>query len=127
MEGNETILLVEDDKGVLDFAFSVLEELGYNVYRASNGKKALELAKEKNIRFDLLFTDLIMPEMNGKELATALKKLDPEILIIYTSGYTDNHILHSGVLDKGINFIQKPYSIQTFAQKVREILDKKQY
>ncbi len=125
LTGNETILLVEDDKGVLDFAFSVLEELGYSVYRASNGKKALELAKEKNIRFDLLFTDLIMPEMNGKELATSIKKLDPEISIIYTSGYTDNHILHSGVLDEGINFIQKPYSVHTLAQKIREMLDKK--
>ena len=124
LAGNETVLLVEDDEGVRDYACAVLEELGYSVYRASNGKKALELTKEKNIRFDLLVTDLIMPEMNGKELAVALKKLYPEILIIFASGYTDNHIVHSGALDEGINFIQKPYSVQTFAQKVREILDK---
>ncbi|MCK5057998.1 MAG: PAS domain S-box protein [Candidatus Aminicenantes bacterium] len=125
LAGNETVLLVEDDKGVIDFAYAVLEELGYSVYRASNGKKALELTREKNIQFDLVITDLIMPEMNGKELAAALKKLYPEILIIFTSGYTDNHIIHSGPLDKGVNFIQKPYSVQMLAQKVRKILDKK--
>ena len=103
----------------------VLEELGYKVFEASNGKKALELIRKKDILVDLLVTDLIMPEMNGKELAVALKELYPDILIIFTSGYTDNHIVHSGALDEGVNFIQKPFSIQTLAQKVREVLNKK--
>ncbi|MCK4942338.1 MAG: PAS domain S-box protein, partial [Candidatus Aminicenantes bacterium] len=122
--GNETILVVEDDLGVRNFTNVVLKELGYTVFKASNGKKALDLIKKKKLQMDLVITDLIMPEMNGKELATALKKVYPEIRILYTSGYTNNHIVHSGVLDEDINFIHKPYSYQTLAQKVREILDK---
>ena len=125
LEGNETILVVEDDEGVRGFACSVLKELGYNVVEASNGKNAFELTRNKNVRFDLLITDIVMPEMNGKELAAALKSLYPELLIIFTSGYTDDHIVHSGTLDEGVNFIQKPYSVQMLAQKVRNTLDKK--
>ena len=123
--GNETVLFVEDDKGVRDFACAVLKELGYHVFEASNGKKALELIREKDLKPDLLITDLIMPEMNGKELAESLEILYQDILILYASGYTDNHIVHSGILDEGINFIQKPYSVQTLSKKVREILNSK--
>jgi PAS domain S-box-containing protein len=122
--GNETILLVEDDAEVCEFASTVLRDLGYKVYKAPNGKKALSLFRNKEVNFDLLLTDLIMPEMNGKELAAELKKMYPEILVIFSSGYTDNHIVHSGALDEGVNFLQKPYSVQILAQKVRGVLDK---
>ena len=122
--GYETILVVEDDMGVRNFTSEALKKFGYTVYEAPNGKKALELIKEKKIQMNLLLTDLVMPEMNGKELASKVKKMFPATEVLYTSGYTDNHIVHSGTLDEGINFIQKPFSIQALAKKVWEILDK---
>lgn len=125
--GAETILLVEDDKEVRGFASTALQSLGYTIYEAENGKKALELIREKSkndFELDLLITDMVMPEMNGKELAIELKKICPKTDIIFTSGYTDNHIVQSGNLEKGINFIQKPFSEMTLASKIRQVLDK---
>ena len=128
VRGTETILLAEDDKEVRGFASTALQNLGYTIYQAENGKQALEFIKNHNskskFKIDLLITDMIMPEMNGKELANKLKKIYPNTKIIYTSGYTDNHIVQSGNLDKGINFIQKPFSEQTLAKKIRSVLDK---
>ncbi len=125
MKGSETILLVEDEEEVRGFASTALQSLGYTIYESENGKKALEFVKNKSeLKIDLLITDMIMPEMNGKELSNELKKLRPETKIIFTSGYTDNHIVHSGNLDKDINFIQKPFSENTLARKIRTVLDK---
>jgi PAS domain S-box-containing protein len=125
MKGSETLLLVEDDEEVRGFASTALQNLGYTVYEAENGKRALEFIKaESKLNLDLLVTDMVMPEMNGKELANELMKINPETKIIFTSGYTDNHIVQSGNLDKNVNFIQKPFSEQTLARKIRTVLDK---
>lgn len=119
----EVILFVEDDDGVRNFACSALKQLGYQVYEASNGRKALDLVKEKIHRIDLLISDLIMPEMNGKELASEISARFPEALVLYTSGYTDNHIVHDGLLDQGVHFLHKPYSIHSLAQKIRNVIN----
>ena len=79
--------------------------------------------KQNNIKLDLLITDVIMPEMGGKELAEEIVKFIPGIKILFTSGYTDNHIVRSGRLDKGINFLQKPFSIKDISRKIRFVLD----
>jgi signal transduction histidine kinase/CheY-like chemotaxis protein len=129
IKGTENILLVEDDEEVRGFAKTALKNLGYTIYEAENGKKALDLIKsnliESKINLDLLITDMVMPEMNGKELSVELNKIYPKTKIIFTSGYTDNHIVQSGNLDKDVNFIQKPFSEVTLSQKVREVLDNK--
>jgi CheY-like chemotaxis protein len=127
--GTETIVLVEDDKAVRDFAGAALKDLGYTVFEAVNGKDALELIDKKlngnnsNINVDLIITDMVMPEMNGRELAAQMEKICPESKVIFASGYTDNQIVKSGSLKEGINFIQKPFSINVLAEKVRSVLD----
>ena len=121
--GSETILFVEDEENVRQFASDALKSLGYNVLVASDGKEALELLRKTSGAIDLLITDLVMPNMNGKELAEKILQLIPEIKIIYVSGYTDKHITHNGLLDEDIHFIQKPYSISELAHKIRTILD----
>jgi len=123
LTGKETILLVEDDEQVRKFSAAILKELGYEVLQAGNGKKALELIKEKQVQVDLLLTDMIMPQMNGRELAGKLKEMFPAAGILYTSGYTDTHFMHGGALEEGIHFIQKPYSFQGLGRKVRTALD----
>ena len=122
--GQESILVVEDDEGVRNFVSTALNDFGYTVHEAINGKKALEILNQNGMKIDLIITDLIMPEMNGKELALEVGKILPEIRVLFTSGYTEDHIVNSGSLDRGIYFLQKPYSIQTLAKKVREVLDK---
>jgi len=124
-QGKETILLVEDDPAVRNFAGDTLKELGYNVHEARNGQEALDMVTEKKLPLDLLLTDLIMPKMNGKVLSEKLIKMQPSLAIIYASGYTDEHIIHRYELDEGIHFMQKPYSAQALAKKVREVLDEK--
>lgn len=123
--GNETILVVEDDKSVIEFVRSFLTSLGYNVLTESNGKKALEFSKENPGLFQLLLTDVIMPEMNGKELAEELNKFIPNLKVLYASGYSGEHISNNGILDEELNLINKPYSMYMLAKKIREILDQK--
>jgi signal transduction histidine kinase len=120
--GKETILLVEDDDIVRDFSVSALREFGYTVLEAPNGKKALQLENEKKIKADLLITDIVMPEMNGKELADKYKSLYPSTLVIFTSGYTDVNIIPNNELGKNSHFLPKPYSIDALLGKVREVL-----
>lgn len=119
----EHILLVEDDKTILEFAKKLLEELGYNVEAVNDPKQALELINQPDKKFDLLLTDVIMPDMSGKDLAEEIKKKMPHLKVLYMSGYTANAIAHHGVLDKGVNYIQKPFSIQQIAGKLRQVLD----
>ena len=119
---HEIILLVEDDNSVRNYTKEALTKFGYHVYSAHNGVDALKLIKAENIQVDILVTDLIMPEMNGKELALRIKKIFPEIKILYTSGYTNKHIVHQGILEKGIYFIRKPYSVTTLIKNVRTVL-----
>jgi len=120
--GTETVLLVEDDGSILEIGKEILETFGYTVLAAQSPNDALALAKNHPGPIHLLITDVIMPEMNGQELRQQLHGIQPELKVIFISGYTANVIAHHGVLDKGINFLQKPFSVQTLAEKVREVL-----
>jgi len=122
-KGREKVLLVEDDNLVRDFISNALKSLGYQVFEASNGKEALELIKDNRLKPDLLITDLVMPGMNGKELAEKIREFLPQISVLYISGYTDDYLFLSDILGKNVNFLQKPFTIKKLAQKVRQILD----
>lgn len=123
--GNETILLVEDEPLVRDLAHRFLTEHGYTILEAADGEEALRAAQEHaGKRIHLLLTDVVMPQMGGKELADRLRRLRPSIKVLYTSGYTDEAIVHHGVLDPGTHFLQKPFSPKTLLHKVREVLDR---
>lgn len=121
--GNESVLFVEDDEAISQFVCEALTSLGYIVTNASNGQQALEIFKLKPDTFDIIVSDLIMPKLNGKEFVQKVKKIRPHIKVIYVSGYTDNHIVHDGLLEKGVNFINKPFSIETLTSRIRQILD----
>jgi CheY-like chemotaxis protein len=123
LEGSETVLLVEDEAIVRDLGVRILAGLGYRVMHAGNGDEAIELARDHGERIDLLLTDVVMPGMSGRELANRLTCLHPETRMLFTSGYTDDAIVHHGVLDEGVSFIGKPYSHTALARKVREVLD----
>jgi len=120
--GDETILLVEDDDSVREMIKTFLEPAGYNILQAQNGFDALETSKTYEGEIHLLLTDVIMPKMNGQEVADELKKTRPEMQIIFMSGYTDDVIAHHGVLEAGVNFIQKPVTLSRLAKKLREVL-----
>ena len=121
--GNETILLVEDEPGIRDVTVSLLALQGYRVLPAAKPSEALELAREYRDRIDLVVTDVVMPEMNGRDLARRLLSLCPGVKCLFMSGYTADVIAHHGVLDEGVNFISKPFSMTDLATKVRELLD----
>jgi len=119
----ETVLLVEDDNSILKLGKRILEELGYIVLSSSSPLKAAELAVEKVGELNLLITDVIMPEMNGRELSEQLKSFRPDLKVLFMSGYTANVIAHRGVLDDDVFFMSKPFSKKDMALKVREVLD----
>ncbi len=121
--GNETVLLVEDEASVRQVALMILKELGYKVLSAPNGGEAFMLAEKHAGRIDLLMTDVVMPGMNGRDLAERLLGLHPEMKVLFTSGYTADVVVHHGVLEKNLNFIGKPYTPQSLARKMREVLD----
>ncbi len=121
----ESVLFVEDDPGILNMGETILSNLDYNVLPAPTPKKAIRLAKEHAGAIHLLITDVIMPEMNGRALSKKIVKIQPGIKTLYMSGYTANVIAHHGVLKKGVNFIQKPFSVKELALKVREVLEQK--
>lgn len=120
----ETILVVEDEVSILNLLREMLEGLGYAVLTAARPGDALQLAEERAGKIHLLITDVVMPEMNGKELAERLRGLYPALKCLFMSGYTANVIAHHGILDEGVHFIQKPASIKDLASKVRETLGK---
>jgi len=120
----ETILLVEDDPGVLRMARMMLERLGYAVLTANGPREAMEIAGEHSGGIHLLMTDVVMPQMGGKDLAERVMKIRPETGILFMSGYTANAIAHHGILDEGVNFIEKPFMSDRLARKVRAVLDK---
>lgn len=120
--GGETILLVEDEQVLLKMGKTMLERLGYNVLAASTPGEAIGLASKYGGIIHLLITDVIMPEMNGKELAERLREFYPNIKVLFMSGYTANVIAHHGVLEKNIHFIQKPFSKKELGEKTREVL-----
>jgi PAS domain S-box-containing protein len=120
--GSETILVVEDESMILEIATTMLESLGYTVLAASGPAEAIRLAREHDGTIQLLMTDVVMPEMNGRLLAKHLRTLNPGLLCLFMSGYTANVIAHHGVLDEGVHFIQKPFSLHALAAKIREAL-----
>ncbi len=122
--GSETVLLVEDNESVRNLALSILRRQGYTVLAAENGRAALALLDRHDGQVDLLLTDVVMPEMNGRQLFEALSGSHPRIKVLYMSGYTDDVIAHRGVMDPGVAFIQKPFSLKALAAKVREVLDR---
>ena len=122
--GNEVILLVEDEPMILDMTTTMLELHGYKVLPAATPGEAIRLAEEHAGDLHLLMTDVVMPEMNGRDLARNLLSLYPKLKRLFMSGYTANVIAHQGVLDEGVHFIQKPFSINDLAAKIREVLDK---
>ncbi len=122
--GQETILLVEDEPAILNMASMLLSKQGYSVLQANTPSEAIRLAKENTTGIHLLMTDVVMPEMNGRDLAKDLQTRYPQIKCLFMSGYTADVIAHHGVLDDGVHFIQKPFSLSNMAAKVREVLDK---
>ncbi len=123
--GHETMLLVEDEPAMLKITTMMLECQGYTVLAARTSGEAIRLAREHAAEIQLLMTDVVMPEMNGRDLAKKLMALCPDIKTLFMSGYTAEVIAHRGVLDKGVNFIQKPFLMQDLASKLREVLDSK--
>jgi PAS domain S-box-containing protein len=121
--GTETVLIVEDDKEVRKLAVRILENQGYKVLKASQGSEALPLSKEYQEPIHLMLADVVMPGLDGRELAERVKFFHPQMKVLYMSGYTENAITHHGVLEKGMNYIQKPFAVDALARKVREVLD----
>ncbi|MBN1265650.1 MAG: PAS domain S-box protein [Anaerolineales bacterium] len=119
----ETVLLVEDEPTIIEFGKVMLETLGYRVLATGSPGEAVTIARQFEKDISLLITDVIMPEMNGKDLAEKIREIHPEIKILFMSGYTANVIAHRGVLDEGIHFLQKPFLMKDLSLKVREILD----
>jgi CheY-like chemotaxis protein len=124
LQGSETILLVEDEEAVRKLARTILQKYGYKVLEAPNGEEAIRIVQGQNGNpIHLMVTDVVMPRMSGRQLADRLASLWPGMKILYMSGYTDNAIVHHGVLEPGIAYIQKPFTPDGLASKVREILD----
>lgn len=122
--GTETILLAEDDPSLLEMSATLLKRLGYNVLTATNGIEALSLKHQRNIgHIDLLFTDVVMPHMSGKELSDRIRAIYPRTKILFTSAYTESAIVNQGILSDGVTLLQKPFTPSTLAHKVREVLD----
>jgi two-component system cell cycle sensor histidine kinase/response regulator CckA len=121
----ETILLVEDEASLRKLAARMLKDLGYQVLEASSPKEALELCESYKGNVDLLFTDVVMPLMNGRELSERIREMRPGVRTLFMSGYTSNAIAHHGVLEPGMEFIQKPFSMRELALRVKEALAKK--
>ncbi|MCG6533249.1 MAG: PocR ligand-binding domain-containing protein [Syntrophales bacterium LBB04] len=122
--GQETILLAEDEPAILEMTTKMLEYQGYTVLAASTPGEAIRLTREHADEIHLLMTDVVMPEMNGRDLARNLLAICPHLKCLFMSGYTADVIAHHGVLDEGVYFIQKPFSIKELAAKVREALDR---
>jgi signal transduction histidine kinase/ActR/RegA family two-component response regulator len=121
-QGTETVLVVEDDDAVRDLAVRCLMKYGYHVLPAGDGEEALETSSGHEGAIDLLLTDVVMPRMNGKELASRLRARRPQTRVLYMSGYTDEAVIHHGVLEPGTLFLQKPFNPADLARRVREVL-----
>ncbi len=121
--GNETILVVEDEYMVRELVCDTLQNSGYKIIEASNGKEAIALYQSNNKRIDLVLTDVIMPEMSGRKLVETLIDQYPDLKSLYMSGYTDDAIIRHGVLEPGMNYIQKPFSPRALLKKINEVLE----
>jgi CheY-like chemotaxis protein len=122
MGGHETVLIVEDQAEVREYAAAALRAYGYQVMEAANAEEALLVCEREGERIDLILTDVVMPGLSGRELADRLKTLRPGIKVLFMSGHTDDIMVHHGVLRKEAEFIQKPFGPAQLAMKVREML-----
>jgi len=122
-QGTETILLVEDEEQIRKTSMEVLETLGYKIIDAKDGEEAMRVAESYKGDINLLLTDVVMPKMNGKDLAKKIKSIHPELSILFMSGYTDDIMSRHGVLEEDVHFLGKPFTPMTLAVKVREALE----
>ena len=120
---DEVILVVEDDEDVRAYTVEILRELGYRVIEAHDGPAALRFIEDGDRQIDLLFTDVVMPEMSGRQLVEQARKLRPGLKVLYTSGYTRNAIVHNGRLDAGVEMIAKPFTYQALSARIRDLID----
>jgi PAS domain S-box-containing protein len=123
LRGSETVLLVEDEDVVRDFVTKVLTRYGYTVHATADAVCALTFAAEHRGRIDLVLTDVVLPQMSGRAVASELQRQHPEARVLYTSGFTEHGIVREGVLEGGIDFLPKPFTAQTLARRVRDLLD----
>jgi CheY-like chemotaxis protein len=122
-QGDETILLVEDEDPVREVTTLLLESLRYRVLQVSSAEEALRLMEGNRVKINLLLTDVVMPGMSGRELADVLHAQDPAMKVLFQSGYTDDMVVRHGILSAEAAFLQKPFTLEALAKKVREILD----
>jgi two-component system cell cycle sensor histidine kinase/response regulator CckA len=122
--GTETILLVEDEQSVRELVREYLSARGYQVLDAADGQQALEIAAAHTGKIQLLITDVVMPRLSGRELAARLAAARPDLKVLYISGYTDDSVFRHGVLQGGMDFLQKPFNLKALAAKIREVLER---
>ena len=122
--GTETVLVVEDEESILTLIKTLLEHCGYTILEARTPSQALQISDRHPGTIDLLLTDVVMPEMNGKDLKERMVQSRPGIKVLFMSGYTSNVILHRGILENDVHFLQKPFTMDALAGKVRGVLGK---
>ena len=120
--GTASILVVEDDDSVRNMLLRILRENGYSLVAARDGQEALQLCEPGERTFDLLLTDVVMPKMGGRELSERLKRLRPDLKVLYLSGYAHDAMVHNGALDRGVALLEKPFTKAELLHKVREVL-----
>jgi CheY-like chemotaxis protein len=123
LRGTETVLVAEDEDGVRELLRKALTEYGYTALTARHGRDALMIAGERQGSIDLLLTDIVMPEMSGRELAETLLDHEPDLKVLYISGYTDDEVLQRGVRGREVPLMRKPFATEELVRRVRSVLD----